>query len=245
MSASVHTRDRWATPQRVVDAVAKVLGGPPEIDLAASDHNAKAAEYLTEFSHCVMVGDEGPAPFKMGLQEGLFDLSPRGMAESSAGWAWLNPPYSRGNMERFTAWAAEYVEHGGTVALCHRPDLSTSWYQDNVLPYAKMLLLPSKRIYRRIMNNGNKTAIGVLTSVLVATSVACALIGVQGLLVALICLCAIECYMLLDDYMYDTAALIAMVAAVVMLGLSPVVWLGGVSVVICIAVVVAMITDSL
>lgn len=94
-------------------------------------------------------------------------------------------------------------------------------------------------------NNYNKTALGVLTSVLVATGIACAFIGVQGLLVALICLCAIELYMLIEDGMYDTAALIAAIVVVVALGLNPVVWLGGASVAICVIVIAALIADGL
>lgn len=145
MSAKVNTRDRWATPQRVVDAVAEFLGEQPEIDLAASERNAKAAEYITEsFAYLAF---SSPTPIRVELSDGLFGLDPKVLAAAVRGWAWLNPPYSRGNMERFTAWAAEYVEHGGTVALCHRPDFSTSWYQDNVLPHARMLLFPSKRIH--------------------------------------------------------------------------------------------------
>jgi len=147
MSAKVYTRDRWATPQRVVDAVARILGEPPEIDLAASEQNTKAAGYVTESFVHIAFSDECLDPCRVNLENGLFSLDPEDVAGVFDGWAWLNPPYSRGNMERFTAWAAEYVNHGGTVALCHRPDFSTSWYQDNVLPHAKMLLLPSKRIH--------------------------------------------------------------------------------------------------
>lgn len=89
-----------------------------------------------------------------------------------------------------------------------------------------------------------KTATGVLASVLVVTGIACALIGAQGLLVALICLCAIMCYMLIEEGWYETAALIAVVAAVVMLGLNPVMWLGGASVAICIVVLAVMIASK-
>lgn len=146
MSVKVNARDRWATPQQVVDAVAKVLGEQPEIDLAASEHNAKARTYVTDhFAHLARRG-ESLALFRVELEEGLFSLDPKDVVASTYSWAWLNPPYSRGNMERFTSWASKYVEHGGTVALCHRPDFSAGWYQDNVLPHASMLLLPSKRI---------------------------------------------------------------------------------------------------
>ena len=146
MSVKIYDRDRWATPQHVVDAVAEVLGGPPQIDLAASEHNAKADEYIAEnFAHLLYL-DEDITPYRVDLSDGLFSLDPRVLAGQHYGWAWLNPPYSRGNMEKFTAWAAEYVEHGGTIALCHRPDFSAGWYQKNVLPHAYMLLLPSKRI---------------------------------------------------------------------------------------------------
>lgn len=93
-------------------------------------------------------------------------------------------------------------------------------------------------------NNRNYTVIGVLVSMLVVTSVACALIGAQGLLVALICLCAIELYMLLEEGMYDTAALIAAVATVAILGLNPVTWLGGASVAICVVVIAVVLMDS-
>lgn len=93
-------------------------------------------------------------------------------------------------------------------------------------------------------NNYHKTAIAVLASVLVVTGIACALIGAQGLLVALICLCAIECFTLLEEGLYDTAALIAAVALVAMLGLNPIVWLGGASVAVCIVVIVALYAGS-
>lgn len=145
MIAKVNTRDRWATPQRVVDAVSWILGEPPEIDLSASECNAKAEEYITEsFAYLAF---SSPTPIRIELSDGLFSLDPEAMASATSSWAWLNPPYSRGNMERFTAWASKYVEHGGTVALCHRPDFSAGWYQKNVLPHASAMLLPSKRIH--------------------------------------------------------------------------------------------------
>ena len=130
---TVHDRDRWSTPKSVVDAVSNLLRSRPAIDLAASPHNAVADVYFTE---------------KHG---GLLSQAPYIVYNSMrnreiCNWAWLNPPYSRGNMELFTEWAARYVESGGVVALCHRPDLSTKWYLENVLPYAKALLVPSKRI---------------------------------------------------------------------------------------------------
>ena len=95
------------------------------------------------------------------------------------------------------------------------------------------------------MGNETATVIGVSASVLVATGIACAFIGVQGLLVALICLCAIECYMLITDGWYESAALIAVVAAVALFGLNPVIWLGVASVAVCITVIVAVIVGSL
>lgn len=95
------------------------------------------------------------------------------------------------------------------------------------------------------MDHKGQTVIGVLASVLVVTGIACALIGAQGLLVALICLCAIECYVLAEEGMYDTAALILAVALVAALGLNPVVWLGGASIAICVAVIAVVLSDSM
>lgn len=95
------------------------------------------------------------------------------------------------------------------------------------------------------MDNNSKVVVGVLASVLVATGIACALIGAQGLLVALICLCAIEFNVLAEEGMYDTAALILAVALVAALGLNPVVWLGGASIAICVAVIAVVLSDSL
>lgn len=92
-------------------------------------------------------------------------------------------------------------------------------------------------------NNLNYTVIGVMASVLVVTGIACALIGVQGLMVALVCLCAIECYVLADEGMYDTAALLAMVAVIALFGLDLVTWLGSASLATCIAVIALMIWD--
>ena len=81
-----------------------------------------------------------------------------------------------------------------------------------------------------------------LSAILVATGIACLNYGPNGILVALICLCAIN----IDEVIEGGLVALFLVALLLAwMGLNPVVWLGGASVAICVAVIVIVIVDRL
>ena len=125
---SLTERDYWATPVQVVESISKVMGSKPAADLAATPENAKAYIYFTE-------------------EDDLLSLHPATLARKfGRRWVWLNPPYSRGNLPAFTEWANRYVEAGGEIVLLMPTSHGTNYFQKNVRPYAKRLLLAARRI---------------------------------------------------------------------------------------------------
>lgn len=142
-------RDCWETPQSLVDAVAAILGGPPLVDLCASKDNAKARYYVSKGGY-IMDADDTRDPRTRG-SNGLFEIPPKDIVGWVANfdefsWAWMNPPYSRGNIDKFTAWAADYARAGGNVAVLTPASFSDGWFVRNIAPMASRYLLPTKRV---------------------------------------------------------------------------------------------------
>lgn len=100
MSRKIIPKDRWMTPPDLIRQVSEIMGSDPWIDLACSEENALAASWVGEHE-AVILGD------RMTLDEGLLSLDPREIAERAAGWAFMNPPYSRGNLPVFAKKAIE------------------------------------------------------------------------------------------------------------------------------------------
>lgn len=139
MSREVRPKDRWMTPPDLLRKISEIMGSDPWIDLACSEENALATSWVGEHA-AVILGE------RMDLNEGLFSLDPREIAERSTGWAWLNPPYSRGNMPVFTDWLRRYVDAGGTAILCSMMAPTAGWYQRNVRPHAHYVIVPTRRV---------------------------------------------------------------------------------------------------
>ena len=55
------------------------------------------------------------------------------MTRDSDCWDWLNPPYSRGNLERFTLKARQEVEKGWAGVLLVPATPGAGWFQKNIL----------------------------------------------------------------------------------------------------------------
>jgi phage N-6-adenine-methyltransferase len=95
--------DDWATPQEFFDAVAARFG-PFDLDVCASDGNAKALAYFTKADN--------------------------GLAQEWFGRAWMNPPYGRGIGE----WMRKAYESAQSTCVCvvclvpARTD--TAWWHD-------------------------------------------------------------------------------------------------------------------
>lgn len=134
-------RDHWATPQHVVDAVSAVMGRAPIIDLCASADNAKAELWIGEY--------ESHVPELDNPTDGLLSIPPEWIVDEYLGaseWAWLQPPYSHGNMPKFTSYAADLVVLGCTVVMLSMASQSDGWWRENVAPYARMIMIPDRRI---------------------------------------------------------------------------------------------------
>lgn len=107
--AKLPTSDTWATPRRLFRAV-ETRFGPFTLDAAALPWSAKCTRYFT------------PA------EDGLM--------QAWAGRVWLNPPYSRGNLEAWVAKAyAEVEARRAEVVACLVPAwVSDGWWHRWVLP---------------------------------------------------------------------------------------------------------------
>lgn len=120
----IYNSDFWGTPDEVVRGIAKYcydmnLTTKPfvSIDVCASDHNTKVkGNYITQ---------------EMNALEsywGFDDL------------AWCNPPYSRGNVDRFVLEAVKQYQMVGTeTIMLLNVDVSTEWFT-NVVKYAKAII---------------------------------------------------------------------------------------------------------
>lgn len=114
--------DDWATPQWLVDACARVWG-PFDLDPCCSHETAKAPCYRTKEDN------------------GLGDP-----------WAheraWINPPYGRGEIER---WISKAIKETGACnvdsALMLLPaKTDTSWFHSLVWPSATQIVFLEKRV---------------------------------------------------------------------------------------------------
>ena len=99
--------DLWATPPHVFDALDAEFSF--ELDVCASDENAKCARYFT-------VADDG-------------------LAQQWTGVVWMNPPYGRA-IGDWMKKAADAAEDGATVVCLVPSRTDTRWWHEQVLPRA-------------------------------------------------------------------------------------------------------------
>lgn len=131
---TIFERDKWATPQSLVDAVGRIAfgGQAPTYDLCASKENTKARYFCSE-------GEENLFDYL-----DIFTGHPYVTIPPSA-WAWMNPPYSRGNLHRFCKAAYE-IAGNMPVAVLTPAMMSDGWYRDFLAPRAQQILVPTSRV---------------------------------------------------------------------------------------------------
>lgn len=119
MSKLIDT-DSWETP----DDLFNRLDGEFrfDIDLCASKYNHKCSEYITK--------DEDLLSFTCSSELAL----------------WMNPPYSRGNIDKCMKHAYWLHTLGNTVVCLVRDDPSTKWYNEWVDEKAETVLRLRKRV---------------------------------------------------------------------------------------------------
>lgn len=117
--------DERRTPRRFFEACDR-LWGPFDLDAAAAKWNRQVERYVT-------------------AEQDLFALRPR------ARRVWLNPPYSRGQLDRFLSFARDSVLRGrwGRVVCLVPVDPSSQWWQRQLETPAKPGRLSAVWLYDR------------------------------------------------------------------------------------------------
>ncbi len=104
----VYESDGWRTPSEVFDPLMARYNFV--IDLCASAQNTKCPRFFTK------------------EQNALNQEWPR----LTEGWCWLQPPYSKPNLELFTAEAKRQAKAGSGIVALIPATPGTAWFQDNI-----------------------------------------------------------------------------------------------------------------
>ena len=138
----VYTNDDWYTPDYILKASRKAMGGQFDLDPASShkaNEQVKAKTYFTR------------------QDNGLSKVWNPELYKK----VWLNPPYSRGNILSFVLKFLGELQDAQGIMLC-RLDSSTRWFKLMVeSKYITCVCLPNEklmfqRIYPRTTKAGNK-----------------------------------------------------------------------------------------
>lgn len=98
-------KDLWATPWDVFWGTEKLLGRTFDLDVCASQHNAKCKQYITAEQDC-LITEWGESPLSV----------------------WINPPYS--NPLPFIERAIQQSQqHGHFVVMLLPADTSVEWFE--------------------------------------------------------------------------------------------------------------------
>jgi phage N-6-adenine-methyltransferase len=104
-------KDEWGTPDHIFNKLNEEFHF--DLDAAANCNNAKCELYFDKH---------------------LDALQQNWCKYARGGNIWLNPPYSKGNVERFMQKAYEESEKGFGAVVCIVPvDFSTNWWHDYVM----------------------------------------------------------------------------------------------------------------
>ena len=115
--------DEWETPQDLFNKLKKEF--PFTLDAAATHTNTKCDKWLSLLDNDALTTNW----------------------KSTSNYVWLNPPYSKGNIELFMRKAyLESISKGCTVVCLVRMDPSTKWWQNFVHNKAAQVRMISRRI---------------------------------------------------------------------------------------------------
>lgn len=113
----------WGTPPAFLEWLAVEFGWMPTLDVAASDHNAKAQRFFT--------------------------IEEDGLNQSWSGDVWLNPPFGRKELTAWLCKCREEIEHPVKITgevldsiWCLIPARTdTKWFHEIVVPTATRIYL--------------------------------------------------------------------------------------------------------
>lgn len=110
-------KDDWETPQDLFDKLNDEFGF--SLDVAATEENSKCEMYSNKFTNA--------------LTHDWFFYDERDDYYFGINSAWMNPPYSRGNIEKFCQKAYEESQKGCVVVGLLPGDSSTKWFHKYVM----------------------------------------------------------------------------------------------------------------
>jgi phage N-6-adenine-methyltransferase len=119
--------DEWGTPPAIFNPLNDEFKFA--VDLAASDENAK-------------LPNAGPFTY---VTEKEDTLSKDWVELLEGGWGWLNPPFSRGNIDKFMAKVRAENLRGAKIVTLTKLD-STEWFTSNVFGTAKEVRMIIPRV---------------------------------------------------------------------------------------------------
>jgi len=123
--------DNWETPQELVTRL-EIEFGKFDLDPCATKENTKAKNFFTKEQD--------------GLKQKWF------------GKVFVNPPYSRGNLGKWTFKAQQEINYNPKVELIIMllpVRTSTNWFHKNVLPFAELRFIKRRiKFLRKSLING-------------------------------------------------------------------------------------------
>jgi phage N-6-adenine-methyltransferase len=91
--------------------------------------------------------------------EKYFTYEQNGLVQSWGSVNWMNPPYSKGSLDKWLKKATEQQLEGKTTVALVPGDTSTKWYQENILDAKSVTVVPlRKRIKFGDIESGAKFA---------------------------------------------------------------------------------------
>lgn len=123
--------DFWETPDEVLDNMFELLSELGicdrekfDIDVCANEHNAKVDLFIDEQMNALA----------------------NDWAIRDNTLAWCNPPYSRGNVDKFVDKAIEQMDKGVITVMLLNTDNSTKWFNRIVSHASHIVMITSGRI---------------------------------------------------------------------------------------------------
>jgi phage N-6-adenine-methyltransferase len=87
-----------------------------------------------------------------------FDFKQNGLKQDWGKCNWCNPPYSRGQIDKWLKKGIEEQKKGNTSIFLIPADTSTKWYQENIINSNAVVWAVPKRLKFEGISNGAKFA---------------------------------------------------------------------------------------
>lgn len=126
--------DEWQTPQALFDKLNDEFNF--DVDVAASEKNSKCNRFIDQYLDAL--------DREYGWN--IYSVTQGSLNHKTTGRCWMNPPYSRGNIDKFVKKAFEESQKGCTVVGLVKFDPSVSWFKKWIYGKAHEVRMCYKRV---------------------------------------------------------------------------------------------------